>query len=198
MDVGKLLLEKVPTGFLLTKNERLALAHRRAVKTGRSMPKQKPGRSEQTVATPRDFLDAVETRFGKMTWDLAATADNCVIKGGLRRFGPDHPDPMKRDAFTNDWSKLKGNLWCNPPFGDIAPWAKKCRESVVHSGAQRIFLLVPASVGSNWFREHVFCWAQVLFLSPRLTFVGHTQAYPKDLMLAIYGPEPAITCWRWK
>jgi len=172
-----------------------------APKGKRAMPAQRPRKSEQTVATPRDFLDAVEVRFGKMAWDLAATAENCIIKGwgsegGLKRFGPDHHDPKKRDAFANEWTKLKGNLWLNPPFGDIAPWAEKC--AGCFSSNRRIFLLVPASVGSNWFRHFVFNRAMVLFLSPRLTFVGHTQCYPKDLILAIYGHKPGFECWRWK
>jgi hypothetical protein len=168
---------------------------------GRKVPKQKPGRSEQTVATPRDFLDAVEKRFGKMTWDLAATSANAITRNG-NYFGPDHCVTGRRDALINDWTKRTGNLWLNPEFGDIAPWVKKCAELDLmgrHSGRlARLFLLVPASVGSNWFHEFVFSRALVLFLSPRLTFVGHTQAYPKDLLLACYGFKPGFEWWRWK
>lgn len=176
------------------------LASVRADERRRKVPQQKPGRSEQTVATPRNFLDAVEVRFGKLVWDLAATKENGVVRGrSLHRFGPDHIETGKRDALINDWTKLKGNLWLNPPYSDIAPWAKKC---VSRSGEQAraapIFLLVPASVGSNWFADYVFERALVFFLSPRLVFVGHTQVYPKDLILACYGYKPEFRLWRWR
>ena len=93
---------------------------------------------------------------------------------------------------------LKGNAWLNPEYRHIAPWAKKCAKTRLDRGAQKILLLVPASVGSNWFQRH--CWEKslVLLLNPRLTFVGHTHPYPKDLCLCVYGVAPGIDIWRWK
>lgn len=40
------------------------------MKSGASLNRYK---SEQDVRTPRDFLDAIENRFGKIDFDLAAT-----------------------------------------------------------------------------------------------------------------------------
>ena len=42
------------------------------------MPAQKPGSSKQDYSTPRAFLDAVEKRFGRIKWDLAAHERNHV------------------------------------------------------------------------------------------------------------------------
>lgn len=58
-------------------------------------------------------------------------------------------------------------------------------------------LLVPASVGSRWFAEHVHGWARVLALSGRLSFDG-IAPFPKDLILAVYGEPPGFDVWDWR
>ena len=164
----------------------------------RVMPVQKPGKSVQEVGTPREFLDAVEERFGRLRWDLAADETNHVTEGWSGPGSTVQPDSLK-GAW---WALPEGLLWLNPPYAKIGPWAEKCsrwREvDSWNATRQRIAFLVPASVGTNWFAAHVDRKALVLFLSPRLTFVGHTQSYPKDLMLAVYGARPGYECWRWK
>lgn len=159
------------------------------------MPRQKPGRSRQCYVTPDDFIRAVEARFGAIQTDLAATAVNTKAKNFYTR---------RQDSLRQPWPTNK-NAWLNPTYGNIPAWAKKCHETALrltHSG--QIFLLVPASVCSNWFNEHVWRIAQVNLLSPRLCFLGeHKPPYPKDLMLCVYSrTRPAITdqfCfWQWK
>ena len=152
------------------------------------MPKQKPGSSKQNYKTPREFINAVERRFGKLTFDLAADSRNTVVKG--RYFSTKH------DSLKQNWSHraLGSNLWLNPPYGDIAPWAERC---ALFRSTKQIFFLVPASVGSNWFAEHVHEKALVLLLSPRLSFDGQNP-YPKDVLLACYGLAPGYETWRWK
>jgi DNA N-6-adenine-methyltransferase (Dam) len=178
----------------------------------RVMPAQKPGRSKQDYSTPPAFLDAVRKRFGfkQFDWDLAATKENAVDNLGGSRcyFGPDHRVVGYRDALASDWFRLRGNLWLNPEFADIGPWAAKCNAVAWYeseeskrgpgpAGDRVIYFLVPASVGSNWFAEHVDKKALVLFPSPRLSFDGKNP-YPKDVLMACYGLKPGYACWRWK
>lgn len=163
----------------------------------RKMPRQKPGNSVQSVGTPPEFLRAVEQRFGELRWDLAADETNHVTPEWSGPGSPSQPDSL-----AGVWRELPpGLLWLNPPYGNIAPWAEKCSRwrfgDYGNSRQQRIAFLVPASVGANWFAEHVDGKAFVLFLRPRLTFVGHKDPYPKDLMLAVYGEGPGYECWRW-
>lgn len=151
------------------------------------MPEQKPGRSEQSVETPQEFIDAVVNRFGVLTVDLAADAFNakatCYFDKDL-------------NSLAQDWSHYGGNLWCNPPYAHIAPWASKAAELKYGT---KVLMLVPASIGSNWYAEHVHDRAYVLALNPRLTFVGHTSSYPKDLILCCYGLGfKGFDVWRWK
>jgi phage N-6-adenine-methyltransferase len=150
-----------------------------------SEPIQKPARSRQDYPTPRAFIEAIERRFGKLTIDLAASPENAVCE---------HYITAAQDSLKTEWPET-GLGWLNPPFGDIGPWAKKCSESA--SAAFRIIMLTPASVGSNWFAEHVHQKAIVLGLSPRLSFDGKN-SYPKDLMCAIYGlGASGFDVWRW-
>ncbi len=163
----------------------------------RKMPAQRPHASEQTVCTPREFLDAVERRFGSLCWDLAANKENSVVPG--RYYGPDHESEVSRDALVPGLSWVFGSQlsWLNPPFNRIADFSAKAE---YESGfGARIAMLVPASVGSNWFAEHVHGKAYVLALSPRLTFSGHAHPYPKDLMLCVYGMGMrGFDVWRWR
>jgi phage N-6-adenine-methyltransferase len=158
------------------------------------MPAQKPGRSRQTYRTPKEFLHAVEERFGSLTFDLAATSRNTVVP--KRFYSP------ANDSLSQSWSlkKVGPRPFLNPPFGNIEPWAKKCATTTPgeFSAERRIFFLIPASVGSNWYRDWVHSVAAVYFLSPRLSFDGKAP-FPKDLMLAVYGGRVGThECWRWK
>lgn len=155
-------------------------------------PVQKPGRSKQDYGTPWAFVRAVEARFGPIAVDLAASAGNAKAPIFFSE---------EQNSLSIPWAvetHCKGaNLWLNPPFADIAPWAAKCaHESVRRHGL--IFLLTPASIGCNWFAEHVRGKAIVLGISPRLTFEGTNDPYPKDLMLSVFGYGLyGFDTWRW-
>jgi phage N-6-adenine-methyltransferase len=151
------------------------------------------GQSKQDYATPPDFIQAVVRRFGPLALDLAATASNAKA--------PLFFD-IAQDALAQSWHRHahEGQMWLNPPFDSIGPWAKKCAEESKLGAA--ILFLVPASVGSNWFGDFVFQKAHVLFLQGRLHFDPANPAwgYPKDCMLAVY--DAAKPCgfevWRWR
>lgn len=154
--------------------------------------------TKQDYGTPWEFIRAVEARFGRIEWDLAAHDENAKC---VNFIGPD------RDSLTVDWAELSptGTLWLNPPFKNIDPWAEKCAAE----GARRhglIAMLTPASVGTDWFARYVHRKAIVLGLSPRMTFegtvnpkTGKPEPYPKDLMLSVFGMGMnGFDVWRWK
>lgn len=153
-------------------------------------PKQKPGQSKQDYETPPEFLAAVCHTFGfdRFDFDLAATAENTQA---AQFFTPE------MDSLWQVWNNLAGNLWLNPPYKNIAPWVEKARYTNT-SISRRIFMLLPAGVGTNWYADHVYNHALVLAIRPRLIFVGETAPYPKDLILAIYGDWPGFHTWDWR
>lgn len=158
-------------------------------------PKQNKGKSNQVVQTPPELLEAIKKQFSVPFWtaDLAANADNAVCKTAF--YGPG--SPICEDSFKAQWPN-DGDLWLNQEFSDIEPWAARCFY-VSQKRAGRIFQLVPASTGANWFQDYLDGQAHNVFLSPRVQFVGHTHPYPKDLVLAIWsGVCGGYSTWRWK
>lgn len=176
------------------------------------------GKSKTDYGTPEDLMAAVVDRFGPISFDLAAHAGNHKAD---RWYGP---GGEAEESLSQDWTKLTGNLWLNPPYDDIEPWARKCAASRgFRWEKRRILFLVPASVGAIWFDEHVHGHALVLGLVGRLTFVNTgvraavsqlglglpeepppeadeecEDPYPKDLILAVYSEPPGFDTWRWR
>lgn len=147
------------------------------------MPAQKPGKSKQDYATPMELIRAVEKRFGVLVHDLAAHARNARVKSYFSI-------EEGVDSLKQEWATLfpEGNLWLNPPFADIAPWAAKCLlESRKREGL--IIMLTPASIGSEWFAESCEKKALIVPLRPRISFDGKNP-YPKDCMLSVFGLDP--------
>lgn len=138
-----------------------------------------PGENQegQSTATPEDFFGVLDQEF-HFVYDLAASPENTKCQRYLTETD---------DSLTQDWLGLLGpDSWgyLNPPYRNLRPWFEKCRQEA-NRGAH-VAVLVPASVGSGWFREFVQGRAEVRFLNPRLQFVGHRTPYPKDLMVVVY------------
>lgn len=166
-------------------------------------PQQKPGKSKQDYGTDPRFIEAIGAQFGAVGIDLACRRDNMVCDLGIT-----HPD---LDSLAQDWSdpfvwNRRDNIietvtgvsvaFCNPPFADIEPWAAKLEEC---RWLRRLTLmLVPYSASSQWFVRHVMGKLMVYGI-PRITFVGTTAPYPKDLCLiaAGYGVN-GQTFWDWR
>jgi site-specific DNA-methyltransferase (adenine-specific) len=160
------------------------------------MPIQKPGRSEQVVLTPTNFVTAMLNKFphlleGGFVRDLAADEFNTLSKDYFSE---------SSDALIHPWNDIHGVQWCNPPFGQLPDWTAKAAAEA-RKGAE-VFMLVPASVGSNWWRDNVDNKANIRFLNGRLTFKGHTAPYPKDLALLFYAryflEGSYYSVWDWR
>jgi phage N-6-adenine-methyltransferase len=163
-----------------------------------TMPEQKPGRSKQDYATPPEFVEAVARCVGAslgpsrtgFAIDLAASAANS--KGRVFYSEED-------DSLVQPWAAALGAAWgwLNPPFAQIGPWVKKCAMEA-ERGA-KVAVLLPSGVGTEWFAAFVARRAHVLFVRPRLTFMGETTPYPKDLMVCLYNrPFHGYDTWRWR
>ena len=136
---------------------------------------------KQGARTPREFLDAVENRFGLIDFDLAATGGHQVTgEDSLRYFSPE------MDSLKQDWSIGLGRVvWLNPPFANIRPWVAKL-DAECRNLPRWTLCLVPASMGSHWWNDHVIGKCFALGVT-RMTFVGSPTVYPKDLALLCYG-----------
>lgn len=172
-------------------------------------PAQKPGKSVQVFRTPDNFLAPVRTLLGiaEFTFDFAADHTNtvapCYWDEEVNALAPEQ-DAQRWADMTNQTylGTTKGWGWLNPPFARIAPWAQRCWEMRELGG--QVALLVPAAVGSNWWRDYVHGKAHVLFLNGRLHFMPEKPkwGYPKDCALCLYSSapewEPTYKVWTWK
>lgn len=149
-----------------------------------SMPNQKPGKSKQDYSTPLELLEAVKhrLRIGDFAVDLAASTENAVAPFYLT---------AEEDGLNQSWRNAaedgEGWCWLNPPYGNIEPWVKKSIIEAKEFGC-KIVMLVPSSVGSQWWKKFVAPYAYIAHLSPRLTFGGCKDPYPKDTSLLLYTP----------
>ncbi len=149
--------------------------------------------------TPLDFLIRTHDEFG-IGFDLAADPETCVVKRLFSLQTNACHFNVEQDSLRQEWHKIETTrtywLWCNPPFSDIAPWAKKCAEE---SGkGARILLLVPQG-SQKWNMDHCQGKSLELRLVGRLTFEGQTTPYPKDLSLFVFGAGmTGCGFWDWR
>lgn len=173
------------------------------------MPAQNRHTSEQSVGTPREFISAAcrKIRIPGFSFDLAADAGNTVVGASDHGNGKRYFD-LADNALKQDWTHPLGPgprymhstewNWLNPPFAQIGPWAEKCLEE--SQRGVHIAMLVPSSTGTNWYNDYVHGYAYCLWLRGRIRFIGHTDQYPKDLMLVLYTPIGfnGGDIWDWK
>jgi hypothetical protein len=162
-----------------------------------SGPNSKPEVSEQQAyRTPKDFLDRVRRKFQvDLRFDLACTREDAVAPAGFY-----YPE---QDALAYAWPNTAAVAgacaWANPPFNRSSAFARAASESP-HC---RTLMLIPASVGSNWFAEHVNGRALVVFLRPRLVFLMPDgtpcpAGINRDCMLLGFGWQPGYHCEDWR
>lgn len=152
------------------------------------------GKGNNNASTPMVFINAVVKKFGELGVDLAANIGNHKAPlwlGPGSTVAPKLGQPPPYNSFDFDWHTFSSLCWLNPPFTNITPWVRKCAAEV-QLGA-RILLLVPASVGANWYWDWVVPYADVYSVG-RMVFDDcydkHgeliTDPYPKDLILCRY------------
>lgn len=142
-------------------------------------PRHKRGESKQDYGTPKPLIEAVKRGLGikEFAFDLAATKANAKA---LKYY------TIADNALAQDWAG-DGWHWLNPPYAHIQPWIMKAYESRIAYDA-KIAMLLPASVGSNWWRHYVHNEARVWFLNRRVQFDGAKDVSPKDHAIILYGP----------
>lgn len=159
-----------------------------------TMPKQRPGLSKQNYETPQEFVDLVKGRLKIREFTVDLAADKFNTKADFFYSEED-------DSLVQDWAQWVGMwCWCNPPYFDLEPWVAKAATEA-QNGAQ-IAMLVPASVGANWWKTWVEPYAYISFLNGRLAFMPDKPnwLYPKDCALLLYTPWgfKGHEIWSWK
>ena len=124
--------------------------------------------------TPREFFTTLDEEF-HFNLDACATNQNRKCS----RFFTSEDDGLNRP-----WS---GNVWCNPPYSNIAEWVKKASCEANMGGCDVVVLLIPARTDTRWFHEYLYNKPNVelRFIRGRLKFGDSKNSAPFPSMLAI-------------
>jgi hypothetical protein len=130
--------------------------------------------------TPKYLIEEFEKEFGKFDFDPCPlnSKENCLI--------------------DMEW---KGNVFCNPPYSNVAEFLNKgILELKKGNAKQLVFLIIPRTSSKYW-RDYVMKYAnKIYFISYRLKFGDSKTAAPfpscivifRDLMIKDYVP-----CYSW-
>ena len=100
-----------------------------------------------------------------------------------------------------DWLSHK-KIFCNPPYSNIAPFAKKCKDTLLEAQEKdisiEIKLLIPARTDTRYFHDHIYPYAKLEFLRGRLKFRDLTGVSAKPTsapfasVMCIYQHTPTL------
>lgn len=137
-------------------------------------------------STPPDFYAHYNQTY-KFALDAAALSTSTLVPDNW--YGPDHPNPERRDAFQRNWA-IDSNynpIWLNPPYGrTIKQWVHKA-DTETRNGAI-VVCLVPARTDTAWWHEHC-AHHQIVFVRGRLKFGNHPHAAPFPSAVIIMHPH---------
>jgi site-specific DNA-methyltransferase (adenine-specific) len=103
--------------------------------------KSQAGPSSNYFETP-DFFFQKYNKIYNFQFDLSANKSNKKCE----RFFSEQDDSLKQD-----WHKINGWLWLNPPYSPLKPWIQKAQQEF-KKGAQ-IVVLIPPIMNTRYFKE---------------------------------------------
>lgn len=89
------------------------------------------------------------------------------------------------DGLSLPWGFYGNRVFVNPPYGrDIWKWVKKAATESQQDAL--VVMLLPVRTGTRWWRDWVVPYADIEYLSGRLTFKGAPNAAPFDSAIVRY------------
>jgi len=149
--------------------------------------------------TPQDFFDELDKEFN-FQFDVCATKENAKVG----RFWNKDEDGLKQD-----WSKVSGWKWMNPPYGEPEqPCKKVCKKKkCVKRGHHNneyipgiidfvkkaneegnVVALLPSRTDPKWFHNYIYKKpnTEIRFIKGRLKFGGAKNSAPFPSMIVIF------------
>lgn len=136
------------------------------------------GTGKDDWCTPPWLLRYAESLLPAGQWlevDAAAMQRTAVAP---EWYGPDHPDPARRDALAADWGQRV--VWCNPPYsragGGLLAWCRKFYEAA--QGGAVVMGLFFARTDTKAWHQYVTKAAEVHILEGRVRFIDPSTGQP--------------------
>lgn len=141
--------------------------------------------------TPPAVLDPI-ARF----WPSGIDLDPCSNPTSVVRAGCGIMEPDDGLAATPWWSRTEAVpalVYVNPPYSKPGPWVERAAKESA-SGLCHVIMLVPVSIATNWWADHVWPHAAAVgFMRKRVAFLDErgkpVSGNRFETALLYYGPE---------
>lgn len=129
------------------------------------MTEEQEKKLRQEWVTPREFIHAVESEFGAITVDVAASSKN---KRCARYFS-------KKDNalnYTIPWGTGDDIAWCNPGFSQLGVWMRRAYMESQKNTCALILVMALCAPSTLWWNTWARRAREILVLSPRVPFIA--------------------------
>lgn len=126
-------------------------------------------------ATPQDFFDKLDWRYGPFDLDPCASPSNTKCANFYTE---------AEDGLSKDWT---GHIvFVNPPYGrGIDKWIQKAYETS-KSGESKVVMLIPARTDTKYWHNYVMKAAEVHFVKGRLKFGAAKNCAPFPSAVVVF------------
>ena len=134
-------------------------------------------------ATPQDFFDKLDWRFGPFDLDPCASPYNTKCANFYTE---------AENGLSKDWTGHK--VFVNPPYGrGIDEWIRKGYESALKDRDTKVVMLIPARTDTKYWHDYVMKSAAVYFVKGRLKFGDSKNSAPFPSAVVVFdesAPRP--------
>jgi len=125
-------------------------------------------------ATPQEFFNKLDWRFGKFTLDPCATNDNHKTKKYYT---------LEDNGLAQDWEGE--TVFVNPPYGNLSEWVEKgYRES--QKDDTKVVMLIPARTDTKYWHKYVMRASEIHFIKGRLKFGDSKNSAPFPSAVVVF------------
>ncbi len=133
-------------------------------------------------ATPQEFFDKLNWRFGPFDLDPCATPQNTKCLNFYTE---------AEDGLSKDWGGH--TVFVNPPYGrGIAEWVKKGFDESRKTGT-KVVMLIPSRTDTKYWQDYVMKAQEVYFVRGRLKFGESTNSAPFPSAVIVFDNAYAQT-----
>ena len=126
-------------------------------------------------ATPQEFFDKLNWRFGPFDLDPCANATNAKCS----KFYTEQDDGLSKS-----WEGF--NSFINPPYGrGIDKWIKKAYEESRKENT-KVIMLIPARTDTKYWHQYVMKADEIHFVKGRLKFGDSTNSAPFPSAVVVF------------
>ena len=133
--------------------------------------------NSQDWATPQDFFDRLNWRFGPFDLDPCASPNNAKCQNFIT---------IGEDGLAKDWGGHTS--FVNPPYGrELGRWIKKAYEESQKPDT-KVVMLIPARTDTKYWHKYVMQAKEIHLIKGRLKFGQGANSAPFPSAIVVFEP----------